>query len=887
MKIRYIFSFVATALLFTNCMQEEIDVPMNVMTVEATMEGELTKSTVGENGTFLWAEGDNIAIHTANSTLFGKYASGAGTSSATFTYGSTESAPTLTGATYPYNVAHCFDGTYLTFEMPALYELGNNVSNTNAPMLAILPEVQGMNTQAPKFNFSHLGGVFCFTYVNVPAGANKFTLSLGNKKINGTFTATVGEGPVTIATEDTENAGLTTLTFTPTTAGQTITLYVPVPTGTYESIEAKLYAGNEVLDVKSGAAQNTVNRRTLVRMPAVTFKEVSGDIDNSVKTEAELHDAIAAGGTVTLADNITLTKPLKIGAIAPQVRSGETNAEVILDLNGKTLTTSEAIGDGWSAAVYVEGGNVTIKNGTIASSGEAAHAKMGAVWVKGSAEANVTIESGVFKGNCWNVTPSTAYTDDLMATVYVSNANGKVTINGGEFYAVKQAQVAGQNQILNYSNSLEEGTIEVKGGKFHGMNPAIGNGVEVSYLADGYSSVETTEGVFEVKKGIHTEAALKAAIAAGKTEVTLDADIDLISSVEVCSDLTVNLNGKSIKCALSDVFVVSGGTLTIDGEGLVYGSEGNQGNSCAVWVNGANAKAIIKNGTYKVGGDIYGESDQRNDCIYVGKAGGTIDIYGGVFEYTGDVKDGSLNDGSRFLVNQNNNNTTQLITIYGGTFHNFDPANAKTDEPWMTDGVGSFVAPGYSSVVAENNTYVVQSGIFNEAALKVAVANGGAVTLTEDITLTSVLKIEKDVTVNLNSFNLTADNTVFYTTGGTLTVEGDGTVTAAQNTNQVAVWAAAGSNVVINGGTFSVGVDDTGLTNSCIYSTGGTITINGGSFSNASGTPGGGGIFNVKNDSNGKIVINNVDHVTVGSGSVIYEKEDVDKNLIEDKRNNN
>lgn len=31
----------------------------------------------------------------------------------------------------------------------------------------------------------------------------------------------------------------------------------------------------------------------------------------------------------------------------------------------------------------------------------------------------------------------------------------------------------------------------------------------------------------------------------------------------------------------------------------------------------------------------------------------------------------------------------------------------KTDEPWMTDGVGSFVAAGYSSVAGENGTYVV------------------------------------------------------------------------------------------------------------------------------------------------------------------------------------
>ena len=155
-----------------------------------------------------------------------------------------------------------------------------------------------------------------------------------------------------------------------------------------------------------------------------------------------------------------------------------------------------------------------------------------------------------------------------------------------------------------------------------------------------------------------------------------------------------------------------------------------------------------------------------------------------------------------------------------------------------------------------------------------------------NINLTGALKIEKDVTVNLSGYNLTATKTAFYATGGTLTVEGTGVVTAAQNTNQVAVWAAAGSNVVIKGGTFNVGVDDEGLTNSCIYSYGGTITVDGGSFSNASGTPGGGGIFNVQNGTTGKIIINKVDAVSVGDGSVIYEAEDVTNGLVVDNRNN-
>ena len=302
-------------------------------------------------------------------------------------------------------------------------------------------------------------------------------------------------------------------------------------------------------------------------------------------------------------------------------------------------------------------------------------------------------------------------------TTVDARKNAIVTINGGEFKVDgannsdgdygRQYTLNLRDKTGNYAGELAD--IIVKGGKFYKYNPAVSESENPhsNFVAPGFSSVADGD-YFVAKGGLYNEIALKTAIASGFKQVALDSNIDLTSSLEVSSNLDVNLNGKEIKCASSDVFVVTNGILTIDGEGLVYGSERNEGNSCAVWVNGANAKAIIKNGTYKVGGDIHGTTDQRNDCIYVGKDGGTIEIHGGVFEYTGDVKDGSINDGSRFLVNQNNDHATQLITVYGGAFHNFDPAKAKTDEPWMTGGVGSFVADGYSSVKDENNIYVVK-----------------------------------------------------------------------------------------------------------------------------------------------------------------------------------
>ena len=156
-------------------------------------------------------------------------------------------------------------------------------------------------------------------------------------------------------------------------------------------------------------------------------------------------------------------------------------------------------------------------------------------------------------------------------------------------------------------------------------------------------------------------------------------------------------------------------------------------------------------------------------------------------------------------------------------------------------------------------------------------------TLGADIDLTSYLSVSKDVTLYLNGKTVETSGTAFYVTDGTLTFADAGSVSAGNGKSQSAVWAAGG-NVVIENGSFSVGLDEEGKTNSCIYSTGGTITVNGGTFGNAAGTYGGGGVFNVKNDTEGKIVINAVDAVNVGAGSVIYESEDRAAGLIEDNR---
>lgn len=106
--------------------------------------------------------------------------------------------------------------------------------------------------------------------------------------------------------------------------------------------------------------------------------------------------------------------------------------------------------------------------------------------------------------------------------VWVANKDGKVTVNSGKFTASTSALYAENGVIevyggeftvndgedpkylLNcYDASYKSGaaSIKVYGGKFHGFNPAnsLSEGTTpVSFVADGYKSVQTSENIWEV-----------------------------------------------------------------------------------------------------------------------------------------------------------------------------------------------------------------------------------------------------------------------------------------------------------------------------------------------------------------------------------------------------
>lgn len=187
---------------------------------------------------------------------------------------------------------------------------------------------------------------------------------------------------------------------------------------------------------------------------------------------------------------------------------------------------------------------------------------------------------------------------------------------------------------------------------------------------------------------VSTAEDLISAVAAGKN-VRLTSDINIDAPIVVNGgNVQVELNGKTITSSV-DGFEVKAGELTINGPGAVKAASTNGEPFSAVWAYGS-AVVNINGGEFAIG---YPENDY-NDLIYA-KENAKINIYGGKFFNSG--KENS------FVLNlKDADRATAAITVYGGTFEKFDPANNASE------GAGTnFVATGYKSVDNGDNTYTV------------------------------------------------------------------------------------------------------------------------------------------------------------------------------------
>ena len=463
-------------------------------------------------------------------------------------------------------------------------------------------------------------------------------------------TLVIPQGTTSVTVDYTQNA----LEGTPELAGQSVTVDLVLDKDNTPWEAGKHYIYTLIFGLDE----------ILINPSVVDWEDIEvGEIDtdktvSNVSTPAQLAAAFAKGGKVVLQSDITIDETINVA-------KGTT---VVLDLNGKKLTNKKE-NTSTDVIVVAEGGELTINgNGEI----EAVTGNDGFTVIS---EGLLIINDGTFKsGIDENSEPN--------AVIY-ARGNGKVFVNGGNFPNDNASKF-----VLNKKDADRETTvIEVAGGTYGAFNPAenAAENAGTNFVKPGFTVKDNGDDTYTV-----IPATDFAEVLAAGGNVTLYNDIVLDGTINVAADLTLNLNGKTIKNKVentaTDVIVVAAGkTLTIEGEGTIEAVSGNDGYAVI-----ADGTVVINGGTFKSGVDANGKP---NAVVYV-RGNGKAFVNGGNFPN---------NNKSVYVLNKKDaDRATTVIEVTGGTYGAFNPGNNAAEGPNT-----NFLATGYKSVDNVDNTYTV------------------------------------------------------------------------------------------------------------------------------------------------------------------------------------
>lgn len=444
-------------------------------------------------------------------------------------------------------------------------------------------------------------------------------------------------------------------------------------------------------------------------------------------------DAAQDGETVTLLTDATEDATIAAGK------------NITLDLGGKTLTNTNA---GKATLTIAKGATATVKNGSIVGgTGYYTIDSYGTATLEDVTATAGNTDSSMIRNDGTLTIESGSYSGGL--NVVKSEEDSTLIINGGKYelsHAVKYSYTAailvyGNTTITdgefvcsattpNWANPKVVMTGEVAGhpsftkitggsfvnkysggGIFHGYTPATSDNFEVSggtfnksisegYCADGFIPTKNADGTYGVKEGHYvaqigskkyeTLADAIRLAAKGKT-ITLLTDVEQNTQLTINKNITLDLNGKTIKNtqdiwgdkANAILSITNGAKVTITGDGTIDAKE----NDCYT-INVVKGDLTIENGTF------YG------NVSVVQVEEGTLSVKGGTFDLH-QKWEGS----SKYLFNCIDDayaNGSANVAISGGTFVGFDPSASPEGEGT------SYLAPGYAPTDNGGGTYGVK-----------------------------------------------------------------------------------------------------------------------------------------------------------------------------------
>lgn len=800
---------------------DEIDFTNGSDIISAIIESSKTKTTIADDKSVKWSEGDMFSIITATSRNPFTLSSGAGTTAGTFT--GTIPTDAVLGVVFPHNEENTISDNTLNVTLADEYTM----PESDVPMWGTYNN--------GTVTFKHLAGVLRFELNDIPADYNTLKIT-ADKAIAGEFKATIGDNMQLAPADGNTSADNKVITVKYTASADNNNdrvMFIPLPATTYGSIKLEISKNGE-----NPVELLTWLNRTVECGKIYTAIRTYGDISGGTPNRVEV-----AGSD---ADDIS-SEILNAPASSTIVINNE------VDVNdGSTITLPTPA---------TEGSNLNIQFNTAPSTSSTTPLVL-------SQEGNNSKDNKVKV-----VMPSGA----TGLNVNVNMPNTTTTLEGGSYDNVQSSTA--ENTLIVLGGTTIENLTVLKGNVRLAQGATIssltlGDDVSITLILENGATQPTTLPVAGVTVMSAAEWDLRKAIdnAANSGTVTIEENVEITSPIIIDKQLTISLNGKEITAGVweedgdtnSYVFwVKNGGTLTINGTGTIRSSDAYY--SMAVWADGGTVN--INGGEYYNGGD-------GCDLIYA-KHNGIVNISAGTFKATQNTgtEPGTRNEYS--ALNLHGTYPGKII-VTGGSFYKFNPAYNVSENPRQ-----NFVAAGYSSV-ADGDWYEVKEGVYNELALNNAITQDNATAeLKADIILSQPVTVTKTgINIKLNGFDITAPSTDVFEVTGSLTIDGDDNSivsagTEKENTGSVcAVWAHSSGSVTINGGYYKVGPDKNDLRNDCIYAgwnndpdgaSAGTIIINGGKFEYT-------GPLSTETDKNGdKFLINCGDRtastITVNGGS--------------------
>ena len=281
-------------------------------------------------------------------------------------------------------------------------------------------------------------------------------------------------------------------------AGVEVDTYSRTATVTLDMEKGKSYNINATLSAKNTAEDGSEIYPIEFTVDKVNdwadFGNVDATVSTPVSTAAELAAAVAEGGAISLANNLTLIgTELNVAA----------NKEVSLDLNGKTLTVN-------ALDPIMNYGVMKIANGKVAAAnGENTRRciyNRGEMTINGVEFVQTYDQKGAAINNEGKMIINNATVDAVFYSIWNSGANAELIINGGTYTTTNNVAVrdtwayavscrAGAKMTINGGSfvgnhgviAAEGGEVVLNGGTYHCTATYTGNSDWTLYAADGGS----------------------------------------------------------------------------------------------------------------------------------------------------------------------------------------------------------------------------------------------------------------------------------------------------------------------------------------------------------------------------------------------------------------